>query len=173
MVTLTNEQFELLLNAKTQPKKQVKSLINDFNDALNVEDFVETMEFLPINLMLSIDLPEYYSRTIIKNIEKLKVNQLPIICANYKQEKFYYRTGNEWEKGTEFIHKLHSVIYKNAVKEALEIKANKNNTDYQDINEILYNFCDVDKYPLTKLKDKIISKIAKKLVLNNYEISED
>ena len=178
-VTLTAEQFQLLLNSvsngNNQPTKITKTIIKENSNAQNFEDFVDNLEYLSVKKLMNMNIIEFISNTIKHNIDSLEETEYPIVCTNIGKKLFYYKSKNEWKKGTEFIKILYNKIVKRAYKDLTE-KYNEKYID--DVNEednekkyssskdaekqqILLNLCHIDKYSYETVYDKVLVKVAK------------
>ena len=179
-VTLTAEQFsDLISNVNVAPKKKTKSLIKDYVNAANIEEFIKDFKFLKVNRLLNMDIIDFIVETIKMNIDHLEENEYPFVCANYQKRIYYYKTKNEWKKGTEFMQTLYQIIMKNSYAEILEkyndkIIYNDDDDDDDDIIErkfenskhgekqqILLNLCHIDKYSFEKVYEKSLLKLGK------------
>ena len=172
-VTLSADQFAALLSAKTMPKKRVKSLLTDFNDAPNIEDLINGDNFILPDVMSlgCVELPRYYGDCIIKNIEQFQTKEIPIHCTDYRRKKFYYRTNNAWMKGDDFVQKFMTKIYRTTMATLCERL--KNHSTYCETQAMIASFNDNERFPHTKLKEKILTYIAKPLSSSEYSITSD
>lgn len=204
-VTLTAEQFALLLaninvahqpapqqlpsQIETPPKKKTKSLIKDYVNAVDIEQFVEHLEYLKVHKLMTMDLCEFVCQTIKMNIERLEEEEMPFVCANYQKRSFYYKSNGEWKKGTEFIKMIFNKIWKKASKDVCD-KFNKIHDDENDDDDdetierkfenskhyekqiILKSLCYADKYSSDKLMDKILNKLGRTLKNDDFNIEK-
>lgn len=174
-VTLSNEQFQALLESATS-KKKVE--VSDRSKAVNIDEFIAGFHFLPVSQLLNTEKPDFFVDSIIDNISGLEDNELPFYCSNYQTKNYYYKENNEWKKGTDFIKKLYSIIYKNSMKQIMENFSYNNNSnefddeksennyshsDYCEKQRMICKLCDVDKYPYSKCVDKMLIKLGKRV----------
>jgi hypothetical protein len=201
-VTLTTEQFTALLSniskplppppvlkPESPPKKKTKSLIKDYVDAIDFEQFLEHLEFLKVTKLMTMDLCEFIFQTIKMNIEPLEDNELPFVCANSQKRTFYYKSKGEWKKGTEFIKLLFNKIWKRASTDLCEkfnkIQDNVNDDDDDETIErkfesskhyekqlIIKSLCYADKYSSDKIIEKILNKLGKFMKNDNFDIEK-
>lgn len=189
-VTLTAEQFAALIaNSNVAPKKKTKSLIKECNNAIDIEQFMEHLEYLKVNKLMTMDLCDFVCQTIKMNIEPLEDDELPFICADARRRTYYYKSNGEWKKGTEFIRLLFNRIWKRASQDICE-KFNKIQDDTNDNDDdetierkfenskhyekqiILKNLCYADKYSSEKLMEKILNKLGKYLKNTDFDIEK-
>lgn len=191
-VTLTTEQFAALLanvNVAHIPKKKTKSLLKDYVNAIDIEQFIEHLEFLKVHKLMTMDLCDFVCQTIKMNIERLDDDELPFICADAKRRTYHYKSNGEWKKGTEFIKLLFNKIWKQASKDLYE-KYNKIHDDMDDSDDdetierkfenskhyekqiIIKNLCYADKYSSDKLMEKILNKLGKYLKNSDFDIEK-
>ncbi len=182
-VTLTTEQFSALINnVNIAPKKKTKSLVKEYVNAANIEEFVENMEFLKVSKLLNIEIIDFIVETIKMNIDHLEETEYPFVCANYQKRFFYYKTKGEWKKGSEFIKLLYNTIVRQAYRQ-IDVKYsdkviykadNDNDTDeiiekrydtskHSEKQQIFLNLCHVDKYSFEKVYEKVLTKLGKML----------
>jgi hypothetical protein len=188
-VTLTTEQFAALIaNVNLAPKKKTKSLVKDYVDAVDIEQFITHLEFLKVSKLMKLDLCDFICETIKMNIEPLEDNVIPFVCANSQKRIFYYKSNGEWKKSNEFIKLIFNKIWKQASKEVCEkfTKINHDNDDDDDDviernyessthyekQQILRNLCYADKYSSEKLMDKILTKLGKVMKNNEFDIEK-
>jgi hypothetical protein len=183
-VTLTNEQFQALLNAVTngnqsQPNANISN-VNVSNNAINtnvlsLDDFLENMKFISVRKLLSMNIVDFIVNTIKHNIDSLEEEEYPFICTNLTKKIFYFRNGNKWEKGTGFIKQVHNRIVKQAYKDLInnftqcyedEDDEEMNEKKYMqsvdgEKQEILMNLCYADKISYETINEKVLGKISK------------
>lgn len=180
-IQLSQEQFsELIESVSRAGKKKGKSIIKDFTNSPNLIDWINNdFEFLPVSKLISCDLPDFYVNNIIHNLENCDQKAIPIICSDSNKRQFFYKENGAWINNKKFIEVLKYRIFQNALSQVKEkyinpIVDNKNynyDCDEQTFEQsktydkmvILAKLCDIDKYPTTKLHDKILIKLAKKI----------
>ena len=179
-VTLTAEQFAALLEKSTSSKKKItKTELAKRTEAMNIDEFINGMKFLNVSKLLTMELPDYITATIMENLSSIEDEELPFVCSNAQTKSFYFKENNEWVKGTDFMKKIYNVIWKNSAKQLMNSKytdnSSENETDDDMIEKmysssrdsekqkILCRLCDCDKYPYEKCVEKCLSKLAKSL----------
>ena len=177
-ITLTAEQFQLLLASVAGNQNQVVTTTTaNTSKAINLDNFIENMEYLSISKLMNMNIIEFIINTIKINIDPLEEEEYPFICVNVSKRLFYYRTNNEWKKGTDFIKTLYCKIIKHAYKEINEkysqkyidddledditIEKKYSNSKDAEKQQILLNLCHIDKYSYETIYEKVLIKIAK------------
>lgn len=186
-VTLTTDQFTTLINSvNVAPKKKTKSLITEYVNAANFEDFLTNFKYLKVSKLQTLSLVNFIVETIKLNLDHLEETEYPFVCANKQTRVFYYKSNDKWIKGTEFIKVLHSKIVKKAYAELLddfndiykedvnlndeeEIEKRYNSSKHSIKQEIIMNLCCADKMSYEELFKKILTKLGI-LLKTNYEI---
>jgi hypothetical protein len=185
-INLTTEQFSALLNnVNVAPKKKTKSLVKEYSNAMDFEDFLNNMKFLNVSRLTTMNLIDFVIETVKMNIDTVEDNEMPFVCANAQRRAFYYKTKGNWIKSTEFIKMLHNKIQRQCYKELVEDFTDhfnlKDDLDDEAIErqydnsknclkqQIIQNLCYADKMSTEKLLDKILTKLGK-LLKNNFEI---
>lgn len=187
-VTLTAEQFAALIaNVNVAPKKKTKSLLKDCGNAIDIEQFVEHLEYLKVHKLMTMDLCEFVCQTIKMNIERLEDDEMPFICSDAKRRTFYYKTNGEWKKGNDFIRIIFNRIWKRASQDICNkyniIQDDENDDDDDETIErkfenskhyekqvILKSLCYADKYSSEKLLEKILNKLGRTLKNNDFDV---
>ena len=182
-VTLTAEQFQLLISSiSANNSNQVvmnnlvsKNIIVEQSKANNMEEFLKSMKYLNVNKLMNMSIVEFIVLTIKENIDELEECEYPFVCVNVAKKSFYYRSENEWKKGTAFIKMLYNQIVKQAYVDIQKHYCqNYVDVDDDDLNErkygeskhaqkqqILLNLCHIDKLSFESVFDKVATKICK------------
>ena len=111
-------------------------LNSECKDAMNVTDFVETINVTPADLdhLAEVGYVEGVARIMIDGLRKLHVSQRPIHCTDVKRESFYIKDNDVWEKDTSHGDKMHEVVKQVADRNVIAIpdwqKENPLHTDY-------------------------------------------
>jgi len=111
-------------------------LNSECKDAMNVTDFVETINVTPADLdhLAEVGYVEGVARIMIDGLRKLDVSQRPIHCTDVKRESFYIKDNDVWEKDTPHGDKMHEVVKQVADRNVIAIpdwqKENPLHTDY-------------------------------------------
>ena len=145
-------------------------------DAMNITDFVESIQFQLSDLerVGEVGYVEGISNIIVKNLNKLDVTQRPVHCTDKKRETMYIKDADKWEKDEE-QNKLRKVIKTVASKNArLLPKFKEKYPDYGN-----YHSKNSDKYSKiivesmggsgnndAEKEEKIIRNIAKNVVVD-------
>lgn len=182
-ITLTSEQFQTLLSSISalNPNQVItnnvvtKNIIVEQSKANNIEDFLKSMKFLNVSKLANMSIVEFIVLTIKENIDELEESQFPFVCVNVTKRTFYYRSENEWKKGTAFIKMLYNTIVKKAYADIQQNYSHQYiDVEDDDINEqkyseskdaqkqqILLNLCHIDKLSFESVFEKVASKICK------------
>jgi len=179
-ITLTAEQFSALLE-KTTTKRITKSELEKRTDAMDIDEFIKNFNYLNVKKLLTLELPDFITYSILENLSTLEDEQMPFVCSNHQTKSFYYKENGEWKKGNEFIAKLYNKIFNAAMRQITEqyVRHCKYGDDSDDDDNtiekkyeqsidcekqnIIRNLCNCDKYPYIKCADKVLSKLAKQL----------
>ena len=167
MTELTNLQLtQLLINQNETiqsifKKKMPKTILKDIKPNVTIEEFIENIEVIPLTKLLTCTLPAYYVNTIMFNLEKLESKNIPMVCTDARQKKFYYFTDGEWKLDKNFMKKLQSNIFDIVVRKLVIMKNLTRNNE--ETCRCFYTFFDVETYPLEKLLDKIAVELGKKM----------
>lgn len=190
-VTLTAEQFASLINnvnVAPTSKRKTKSLLKDYVNAMNFEDFLNNLKYLKVSRLQTLSLVEFVVETIKLNIASLEETEFPFVCANPQRRVFYYKSKGEWIKSQEFIKALHSKIVKQAYKELLDdytelykddldldndeqVSSRYDRSKHYAKQEIIMNLCCADKLSYEKIFDKILNKLGV-LLKTGFEIEK-
>jgi hypothetical protein len=175
MIGLSEEQFELLMN-KNMQKKITKFELNKRRNVLNVEQFMETFKYSNVSKLITTELIDYVVYSIMENINNLEEEEYPFVCSNAQTKQFYYKSNDEWIKGTDFIKNIYNKIYKNAMSQVLhkfKLCENIEGKDDDDTEikyeasrdcekqKILLQLCNCDKNPFDKVCDKVLIRLGK------------
>ena len=182
-VTLTAEQFASLISSiSASNANQVvmnnlvsKNIIVEQSKADNMEDFLKSIKTLSVSKLANMNIVEFIVITIKENIDELEECQYPFVCVNTTKKTFYYRSENEWKKGSGFIKMLYNRIVKQAYMdidknyrqmyidvEDDEINEKKYSESKQaEKQQILLNLCHIDKLSFEAVFEKVATKICK------------
>lgn len=172
-VTLSAEQFAELLDNSKGKKWSKKDLDNRVN-AMNVDEFINTMKIDKISRLTTMELPDFMVAVILEAIDKIEDDEMPFVCSNFQTKCYYYKKDGSWIKGTEFMTHIYKNIFKQTTNILLSNKYayNSNNDDDEkeydgslnaEKQRILCNLCNVDKYPMSKCIEKVLAKLGKRL----------
>lgn len=186
-IQLSEEQFSQLISNVTN-KKKTKSIVKDFNNAPNLNEWLDnSFEFLSVAKLMQVDLPDFYVNTILHNLDLCGKNMSPIICADANKRHFYYKYDDKWLKDKKFIEIIKKKVFQDAIIQIQnkyikpiiddsidyndELKSEKqfeSSKNYEKL-QIVSKLCDVDKYPTIKLYEKILIKLGKKMKEENID----
>lgn len=147
-------------------------------DALNITEFVESLQPKIEDLENTgrVGYVEGISKIFLNGLEGLDINKRPIHCSDQKRETIYIKDNNVWEKESKNRDKLKLAIKTVALKNIKQIPVwQKQNPDCFDSsskkNDQYLRIVSNSMNGLTpeetqKNYDKIISKLAKEVVIN-------
>lgn len=99
--TINNNHFNLnfFLNEKCK-------------DAMNIEDFINTLEVCPFDVAETgrLGYVEGISRIFMNKLNQLDIYNRPLHCTDLKRETLYIKEDNKWEKDNEQKDKLQSIV---------------------------------------------------------------
>lgn len=99
--TINNNHFNLnfFLNEKCK-------------DAMNIEDFINTLELCPFDVAETgrLGYVEGISRIFMNKLNQLDIYNRPLHCTDLKRETLYIKEDNKWEKDNEQKDKLQSIV---------------------------------------------------------------
>lgn len=172
ILNLLQEQQTSMNEIKQQlnKKKYAKNFLKDMQPIL-FEQFLENLTIIPIDYLLDMKLPKYYMKTIMTNLEKYESIHRPIVCSDIKNRKCHYFTNGEWKQNKEFIKVLKNKIFSMVIEQIIKTKTGSGFRD--DTMMCLSNLCDVDKYPDSKLFEKILSNLCDEININNSVSNSD
>ena len=87
-------------------------------DAMNIEDFINTLELCPSDIAETgrLGYVQGISRIFMNKLNQLDVYNRPLHCTDLKRETLYIKEDNKWEKDNEQKDKLQSIVEKVANK---------------------------------------------------------
>ena len=163
-ITLTNEQFTLLLQAMSQNNNQPKQkptfcteLLEDRINAIDIEQFMESITIDDIELFLKMNRSQYFTHTLMKNLGKYEKEQYPFVCANPKLMTYYYKTNGEWKKGSDFITEIAKLIEKQVLNQLI---GRRKSIDADVYQTILSSAMDSEHHSF----NSIVNKLTKELI---------
>jgi hypothetical protein len=142
-------------------------------DAMNMSEFIDSMKLQLSDLesVGKLGFVDGISNIIINNLKALDVEKRPVHCSDAKRETMYIKDQDRWEKEDDELNKMKQMIrqvrdknislitsWRDLYPECLLINSKK--TDQ-------YNNICMESFGFKKEKEeKIISKIAKSVVIN-------
>jgi hypothetical protein len=81
-------------------------------DAMNIEDFINTLELCPFDVAETgrLGYVEGISRIFMNKLNQLDIYNRPLHCTDLKRETLYIKEDNKWEKDNEQNDKLQSIV---------------------------------------------------------------
>ena len=169
--TTNNNNFNLQMFLNVQCK-----------DALNITEFVESLQPKIEDLEATgrLGYVEGISQIFLNGLQGLDINKRPIHCSDQKRETIYIKDNNVWEKEGENREKLKLAIKTVASKNIKQISnwqkqnpdcfdsSSKKNDQYLRIVSNSMNGLTPEE--TQKNYDKIISKLAKEVVIQKVQI---
>jgi hypothetical protein len=150
-------------------------------NAMNISDFADTIQVQISDLekIGRIGYVEGISDVVSDNLKTLDTNERPIHCSDLRREIFYIKDNNQWFKENENKDKLKEFIKQIAKKNMCQItewikmhpdcldSESRKNDQYLHIvsNSMSGGTIEEQKSNM----DKIISRVAKKVVINKNE----
>jgi hypothetical protein len=167
---MMTHQSNIVNNNKSN--KKTKSLLNDFKPLVTINDILDNMEYLPLNNLLTQDLPKFYVRIIMLNLEKINEYKRPLVCSDPQRKKYYYWNGNEWIKSNDFIRLFYKKIFKHYAA-LFSLQLNKILQEANEQNNLIGKFFDVDKWPIDKLLSKVLILLGSELKISGTDIDSE
>jgi hypothetical protein len=147
-------------------------------DAMNISEFIEniSLQLSDLENIGKLGYVDGVSNIIIKNLNALEVEKRPMHCTDKKREIVYVKDDDEWQKEQEDKKHIKSVIssvisknlqllpeYENKYPECMNPESKKSDEYNKIIMETMGGGIHANG---EKNKEKIIRKIAKKVVIN-------
>jgi hypothetical protein len=146
-------------------------------NAMNITDFVSSIKFSLEDLENTgrTGYIEGISNIIIKNLNKLEINQRPLHCSDLKRETLYIKDNNKWEKEIDENPLLTKAVKEIANENIKQIKTWKDN--YPDCiksesrkNDLYLKIVSNSMNGLTKEEsdkniNKIITNVSKNVII--------
>jgi hypothetical protein len=147
-------------------------------DAMNMSEFIDSMKLQLSDLesVGKLGFVDGISNIIINNLNALDVEKRPVHCSDSKRETMYIKDQDKWEKEDDELNKMKQMIRQVRDKNISLINSwrdlypecllsNSKKTDQ-------YNNICMESFGFKKEREeKIISKIAKSVVINKNELS--
>jgi len=147
-------------------------------DAMNITDFVESVKIKLIDLenVGTLGYVDGITNIILKNLKELDVSKRPLHCSDSKREVLYIKDKDEWCKENDDKERLKSAIKHIAHKNIQMIPAWKRENPNYSLDEgktndkylkiVMQSMGGSDKQEDSVFQDKIISKIAKNVIID-------
>jgi hypothetical protein len=182
MIELCKEKSIITNNTTTNSHNKTFNLNVFLNetckDAMNIMEFVDSVNIKLTDLenVGRLGYIDGITNIIVKNMKELDVSKRPVHCSDLKRETLYIKDENKWSKENEEREKLRLAISHIAHKNIQMIPEWKlENPDYNrdegKVNDkylqiIMQSMGGSDKQEDIHFQDKIISKLAKCVVIN-------
>ena len=87
-------------------------LNEECKDAMNIEDFIESLELEPVDIAETgrLGYVEGISRIFMNKLNQLDVYNRPLHCTDLKRETIYIKEDNKWEKDNDRKDKLQRIV---------------------------------------------------------------
>jgi len=147
-------------------------------DAVNIMDFVKDIKINVADLedVGKLGYVNGISNIIIKNLKEMDVSKRPVHCSDIKREVLYIKDQDKWEKEDsdkeKFRYAIKHIAHKNIQmipewkKENPEYKLNDGYSNDQFMQLVMESMGGSDKIQEQGYQDKIISKVAKHVVID-------
>jgi hypothetical protein len=147
-------------------------------DAMNIMDFVNNVKIKITDLenVGTLGYIDGITNIIVKNMKELDVSKRPVHCSDLKREILYIKDENKWSKENDEREKLRLAIQHIAHKniqmlpewkqENPEYSKDEGKTNDKYLKIIMQCMGGSDKQEDIQFQDKIISKLAKCVIIN-------
>jgi len=147
-------------------------------DAVNIMDFVKDIKINVADLedVGKLGYVNGISNIIIKNLKEMDVSKRPVHCSDIKREVLYIKDQDKWEKEDndkdKFRYAIKHIAHKNIQmipewkKENPEYKLNDGYSNDQFMQLVMESMGGSDQIQELGYQDKIISKVAKHVVID-------
>ena len=149
-------------------------------DAMNMSDFINslTLQLSDLESVGKLGFVDGISNIIIKNLEALDIEKRPVHCCDAKRETMYIKDQDKWEKDDNEMKRMKELvryvrdknismvnIWRDLYPEC--VKSNSKKTT--QFNEIYMESFGGEKGTKKEKEEKIISRIAKAVVIDKHE----
>jgi hypothetical protein len=153
-------------------------------DAMNMSDFINslTLQLSDLENVGKLGFVDGISNIIIKNLESLDVEKRPVHCCDAKRETMYIKDHDKWEKEDNELKQMRELVryvrdknismvntWRDMYPECVKSDSKKT-TQYNKIYmESFGGETGGEKGTKNEKEEKIISRIAKSVVINKIE----
>jgi hypothetical protein len=149
-------------------------------DAMNIEDFINTLEVCPFDVAETgrLGYVEGISRIFMNKLNQLDIYNRPLHCTDLKRETLYIKEDNKWEKDNEQKDKLQSIVEQIANKnyEQLPIWQQQNpnhlvanSTECELFMDIACNILGGgNKQESSKFRNRIMRNVMKEVTVSKH-----
>ena len=149
-------------------------------DAMNMSDFINslTLQLSDLENVGKLGFVDGISNIIIKNLEALDVEKRPVHCSDSKRETMYIKDHDKWEKDDSELKQMRELVryvrdknismvntWRDLYPECVKSDSKKTT----QFNQIYMEAFGGEKGTKDEKECKIISKIAKSVVINKNE----
>ena len=153
-------------------------------DAMNMSDFIDSMKLQLSDLesVGKLGFVDGISNIIIKNLEALDVEKRPVHCSDSKRETMYIKEHDKWEKEDNELKRMKDLVrnvrdrnisliatWRDLYPECVKSNSKKTTQFNQICMEAFGGETGGEKGTKQEKEDKIISKIAKAVVIDKKE----
>jgi len=150
-------------------------------DAMNMSDFIDSMKLQLSDLesVGKLGFVDGISNIIIKNLEALDVEKRPVHCSDSKRETMYIKEHDKWEKEDNELKRMKDLVrnvrdrnifliatWRDLYPECVKSNSKKTTQFNQICMEAFGGETGGEKGTKQEKEDKIISKIAKAVIIN-------
>ena len=189
---LTQQLFEICktVSINSNNNNMINSNNKSFNlnfflnetckDAMNMSEFIESMKIQLSDLenVGKLGFVDGISNIIIKNLEALEVEKRPIHCCDSKRETMYIKDQDKWEKDDNEFKRMKELVryvrdknislvntWRDLYPECVRSDSKKTT----QFNQIYMESFGGEKGTKKEKEEKIISRIAKSVVIDKHE----
>ena len=149
-------------------------------DAMNLSDFIDSVKIQLTDLesVGKLGFVDGISNIIIKNLEALDIEKRPIHCCDSKRETMYIKDQDKWEKEDHELKRMKELVriirdknismvntWRDLYPECVKSDSKKTT----QFNQIYMEAFGGEKGTKKEKEEKIISKIAKSVIIDKYE----
>ena len=149
-------------------------------DAMNMSEFIESVKIQLSDLenVGKLGFVDGISNIIIKNLEALDVEKRPVHCCDAKRETMYIKDQDKWEKDDHELKQMRELVryvrdknismvntWRDLYPECVKSDSKKTT----QFNQIYMESFGGEKGTKKEKEEKIISKIAKSVIIDKYE----
>jgi hypothetical protein len=149
-------------------------------DAMNMSDFIDSMKLQLTDLesVGKLGFVDGISNIIINNLIALDVEKRPVHCSDSKRETMYIKDKDKWEKEDDELNKMKQIIRQvrdknisliNTWRDLYPECVLSNSKKTELFNKICMESFGGDQGTKQQREEKIISKIAKEIVIDKSE----
>jgi hypothetical protein len=153
-------------------------------DAMNMSDFIDSvkLQLSDLESVGKLGFVDGISNIIIKNLEALDVVKRPVHCSDSKRETMYIKEHDKWEKDDTEMKQMKELVrtvrdknifliatWRDLYPECVKSNSKKTSQFNQICMEAFGGETGGEKGTKQEKEDKIISKIAKSVVIDKKE----